>query len=251
MNAPTPLTAEQLREYDEKGFVTLAPSFSADELSALRMAADDLLRNSGPLVRGNPRLELEQEERDGEPVIRKIEPVIDLVPALEQLVYDPRMTAASSQLFGEEAILFEDKVNYKPALVGTAYPLHQDYAYWSEYTDRLISVVLHLDDATVENGCLRMMPGRHKEGLLPRPDGETRIIAKDVEDPSIAEDVTDAAGSVVLFRCYTPHHSFPNRSAHGRRAILYTYNPASEGDTYPLYKGQHTRTCLDWLATQA
>ena len=135
--------------------------------------------------------------------------------------------------------------------MGTAYPLHQDYAYWSEYTDRLISVVLHLDDATVDYGCLRMMPGRHKEGLLPRPDGETRIIAKDVEDPSIAEDVTGAAGSVVLFSCYTPHHSFPNRSAHGRRAILYTYNPASEGDTYPLYKGQHTRTCLDWLATQA
>ena len=101
MNAPAPLTAEQIREYDEKGFVTLAPSFSPEELSALRMAADDLLRNSGPLVRGNPRLQLEQEERDGEPVIRKIEPVIDLVPAFEQLVYDPRMTAAASQLFGE------------------------------------------------------------------------------------------------------------------------------------------------------
>lgn len=63
MNAPGPLTTEQIREYDEKGFVTLAPSFSSDELSALRVAADALLRNSGPVVRGNPRLELEQEER--------------------------------------------------------------------------------------------------------------------------------------------------------------------------------------------
>ena len=50
--------------------------------------------------------------------------------------------------------------------------------------------------------------------------------------------------------CYTAHHSFTNRTNQGRRALLYTYNPASDGDTYPVCKGEHTRLCADWLKAE-
>ncbi len=241
------LSREQVEFYDRNGFVVIEPIFSAGELASLRVAADELLAKSGPVVPDNRRLQIEPETLNGQAVVRKIEPIIDLVPALEQLVYDPRMTGPAEQLFGETVLLFEDKLNYKPPFVGSAYPLHQDYAYWTQYTDRLISVTLNLDDATSENGCLRFVPGSHAQGMIERPPGESRIIAREV-DPAISQEAPGAAGSLVVFSCYTAHHSYINRSALGRRAILYTYNPLSAGDTYAVYKGAEAERCQEWLA---
>ena len=182
--------------------------------------------------------------------MRKIEPIIDVVPALGDLVYDRRMTGPVAEIFGEEVFLFEDKLNYKPPFIGSHYPLHQDYAYWQAHTDRLVTVTLLLDDATAENGCLRFVPGSHKQGLMPRDNDHPRHIQEAIDDPSISVDAPGLAGSLVIFSCYTAHHSFRTRTDTGRRAILYTYNPAVDGDTYPIYMNQNTQRCLDWLSAQ-
>jgi len=240
------LTPDQLSFYHENGFVVTEPVYDKSELDLLRKAADELLEKSGPVHPENPRLQIEPESLSGELIVRKIEPIIDVVPALNDLVTDERMTAPATQILGEDVILFEDKLNYKPSLVGSAYPLHQDYAYWQDYTDRLVSVTLLLDDATLENGCLRFVLGSHTGGLMDRENDHPRIIQFDVDD-SIAVDAPGSAGSLVIFSCYTAHHSYPNRTDEDRRAILYTYNPATEGDTYSLYKGRHRQKCLDWF----
>ncbi|HAA73933.1 TPA: hypothetical protein DCE37_02285 [Candidatus Latescibacteria bacterium] len=222
------LTAEQKCLYEENGFVVIEPVFDDSELNALRRAADDLL--------------------EGEQIVRKIEPIIDVVSALEDLVTDERMTGPTEDLFGQEVVLFEDKLNYKSPVIGSAYPLHQDYAYWQAHTDRLITVSLLLDDATAENGCLRSVSGSHTSGLLPREDDHPRIITFDV-DPTLAVDAPGQAGGLVIFSCYTAYHSYLNRTSDGRRGILYTYNPVSDGDTYPHHKGAQGRACREWLAT--
>jgi len=244
-----PLIPSQLDFYHENGFVILDPVFDEPDLILLRQAADELLENSGPLHPDNPRVRTEEECLVGQKIVRKIEPIIDVVPALKKLVYDSRMTAPAAQIFGEDVILFEDKLNYKPSRVGSSYPLHQDYSHWLQYTDQLITVTLLLDDATSENGCLRFMPGSHKQGLIDRENNDPHIIQFEIDDPSIAVDAPGKAGSLVVFSCYTAHHSFPNSTNQGRRTILYTYNPASEGDTYPNYKGKHGQQCIDWLKT--
>ena len=93
-----------------------------------------------PLTSDNPRARSEVEKVGGRTILRKVEPIIDVVPALKDLVYDPRMTRPPAQVFGEDVFLFEDKLNYKPPFVGEKYDLHQDYAYWQDFTDRLITV---------------------------------------------------------------------------------------------------------------
>jgi len=241
------LTFDQLSFYHENGFVVVDTAFDDSELEQLRVAADELLHKSGPVHPENPRLQIEPETLGCEQIVRKIEPIIDVVQELEDLVYDVRMTQPAAQILAEEVVLFEDKLNYKPPLVGSSYPLHQDFAYWQEYTDQLVSVALLLDDALGENGCLRFVPGSHLNGLMPREDNHPRIIQFEVDD-SISVEASGTAGSLVVFSCYTAHHSHPNRTKNGRRAILYTYNPVSVGDTYSLYKGRHTQKCRDWIA---
>lgn len=244
-----PLTPDQLATYNRDGFVVIDSGFDETELESLRKASDDLIEGSGPLDPDNPRARAEEDKVDGHAIVRKIEPIIDVVPALEALVYDPRMTGPAAQIFGEDVYLFEDKLNYKPPYVGEKYDLHQDYAYWQDYTDRLITVTLLLDDATPENGCLRFVAGSHKQGLIPRENDDPRIIQREV-DPTISIDAPGRAGSLVVFSCYTAHHSFSNRTDKGRRAILYTYNPASDGDTYATYKGLQSEQCRAWLVQQ-
>ena len=236
--------------YHRDGFVVAESGFSDNELDALRCAADELAEQSGPLTSDNPRARSEVEKVGGRTILRKVEPIIDVVPALKDLVYDPRMTRPPAQVFGEDVFLFEDKLNYKPPFVGEKYDLHQDYAYWQDFTDRLITVTLLLDDATPENGCLRFVPGSHKKGLIPRENDHPRLITEQVDDPSISVDAPGHAGDLVIFSCYTAHHSFANRTDRGRRAILYTYNPASDGDTYATYKGLEGEQCRAWLAQQ-
>ena len=76
-------------------------------------------------------------------------------------------------------------------------------------------------------------------------EGEKHALKADV---MTAVDAPGKAGDLLLFSCYTAHHSFANRSDAGRRVILYTYNPISDGDTYDTYKGAHGVRCREWLA---
>lgn len=239
------LNDEQVASYEENGFVVSEPVFDETELVALRAAADELLTNAGPLVPGNHRVAIEAETLDGKSMVRRIEPVIDLSPALAELVVDSRMTGPVARLFGEPVFLFEDKLNYKAPHVGLDYGLHQDYKYWTEYTNRLITVTLYLDDATPENGCLRLVPGSHRQGLV-EPDSEGRLVAWDIDLDAV--DAPGPAGSLVVFSCYTAHHSYTNRTPKGRRAILCTYNPASDGDIYPRYMAPMAEKYRAWAA---
>ena len=75
-------------------------------------------------------------------------------------------------------------------------------------------------------------------------EGEKHALKADV---MTAVDAPGKAGDLLLFSCYTAHHSFANRSDAGRRVILYTYNPISDGDTYSTYKGAHGVRCREWL----
>lgn len=138
-------------------------------------------------------------------------------------------------LFGEPPVLYEDKINYKYPRQGSAFPMHQDYSFWKKYSQRLTSALIYIDDATEENGCLEVVPAWHHKGLLAdpsKPGKEQHYIDPKVLDPKLAVKVPGAPGTMILFSCMTPHASQPNYSDDRRRAVIMTFNPASDGDVY-------------------
>ena len=76
------------------------------------------------------------------------------------------MRSATSDLPGEEAVLYKDKINFKlPG--GDGFELHQDQqAGWGTYTDFFITALVSIDAATKENGCLELVAGLHSDGML-------------------------------------------------------------------------------------
>ena len=173
------------------------------------------------------------EWREAAAEIRSMEPFLHLDARLAGLVDDPRLVEPAAGLIGEPRLsLFTDKLNFKrPG--GAPFPWHQDSPYWAfgcAHLERLASLQLYLDDADEENGCLWMIAGSHRHGVLPvyQDRGTLGRLYTDVDRIPHSERVPIAApaGSLIFFHGDVVHGSRSNRSAQSRRALVLTYQPA-------------------------
>ena len=126
---------------------------------------------------------------------------------------DERLLDILEAILGPNVEFLSDKVVFKDTERHVASPWHQDWPYW-EGTHK-ISVGVALDDATPENGCLKLLPGSHLGSVIhdgDRSDGSGfghRIRPETVEE-SAAISAPVEAGGAVFFHDLTMHASHPN-----------------------------------------
>ena len=110
----------------------------------------------------------------------------------------------------------------------TTYPWHQDSGYYGAATEKhhILSLWIPLVDVDEVNGCLQMMPGSHRWGLLPTmSDGGGHLQPReDIEERGQGVAVTMAAGDVLAFHNLTFHRSTMNRSDAIRWSIDLRYS---------------------------
>lgn len=169
----------------------------------------------------------------------RVENFIPHHAGLRQLLERQDLLAALALLFGEPASLFKEKINYKLPQ-GAGFAAHQDAPAFTSFGQTYhITVMLGVDAATPENGCLEIVRGHDRAEMLPQaPDG---TLAEEVVDRLAWEPLPTARGDLVLFDSYVPHRSAPNESAAPRRALYVTYNPASQGDRRDEYFARKRR----------
>jgi hypothetical protein len=171
-----------------------------------------------------------REMTDHGPELCRSENLIPYHAGLRALLTTGSLLDTASALVGEQAVLYKEKVNYKlPG--GAGYSPHQDAPAY-RFVERHVSCMVAVDDATVENGCLEVVSGRHHRLL---PMDERGCIRADVVDALDWVPVPAAAGQTLWFHSRTPHRSGPNRSATARRALYPTYNALSEGNLRDTY----------------
>jgi len=134
---------------------------------------------------------------------------------------------------GEEAVMFKEKINYKLPGGGEFKP-HQDaQAGWGQYGHTFhISVLITVDPSDMQNGCLEVVRGRHKDGLL---GPEWAELGDEVVKEMKWEEVPTGPGDVLFFDSFVPHRSGNNLSSRPRRALYATYNKLSEGECRARY----------------
>jgi hypothetical protein len=157
-------------------------------------------------------------------------------PLLRALLREGALVDVAGQLLGESALLYKEKINYKVA-GGAGFSPHQDKPAYP-FVDQVLSVMVAVDDATVENGCLEVVDACHHATL---PQDERGCIAADVVAGFEWTTVELAAGETLFFHALTPHRSGPNHSSRDRRALYPTYNGASEGDLREAYYDERRR----------
>lgn len=171
-----------------------------------------------------------RELTDDGPRLCRSENLIPSHPGLRDLLTVGSLLATASALLGEPAVLYKEKINYKLA-GGSGYAPHQDAPAYP-FIDQHVSCMVAVDDSTADNGCLEVVPARHRV-VLPVDDGGR--IAADVVAAMAWQPVEVPAGWTLWFHSRTPHRSGPNRSTRSRRALYPTYNAASEGDLRTAY----------------
>jgi 2-aminoethylphosphonate dioxygenase len=141
------------------------------------------------------------------------------------------LSSPMAQLFDEDAALFKEKINFKmPG--GDGFKPHQDsQAGWQDYAEYFISVLVCIDEATIENGCLQMVSGFQHRGLYREWEPLTDDDMADME----FINYPTKPGDIVFFDCYTPHASEPNLTNTTRRIYFATYNKSSEGHHLEKY----------------
>lgn len=222
----TVLTDADIRAYERDGYVVVRGMYSSAEVRELSEAITELASRAPSVGREMVYLE-ESLLSKGERILSRIERFCEYQPVLGRYIGDPRMIEAASRLLGDRAVLFKEKINFKlPG--GGGFTPHQDIQPgWDEYAPFFLSVLVTIDDSTLENGCLELAAGHHRRGLIGRK--WKPLEGKELEGIDFVP-YPMSPGDVAFFDCFVPHQSKPNTTAQPRRNMYLTYNRAKDGD---------------------
>jgi hypothetical protein len=243
------VTPEQLEAFHAKGYLAIRSIFTKEEVTAWDRESRRLL-GLGLAHEDNLRTVI-YKTPEGIPIVDRIHPVTDLSPLFKALTNDARIMNALRELYGEEMLLFKDKIVYKmPGVSG--YAIHQDYSSWQNFPRNLVNVIVSVDRANAENGGVEFFPGYHQKLLSTA--GELRQMNREEAaqiDSSKGELIETNPGDVVIFDCLTPHQSGVNRSNHLRRQLYLTYSSAKNGDLYAEQLEFFEATCRNRRSGEA
>lgn len=224
------LAPQQVQAFARDGAVVVPAFFDRETMQALSDWTDELVRR--PEAPGRHWVYYEDDlTRTGARVLSRIENFCPFHDAMNALLTGARVMAALEQLFGEPAVLFKDKINFKmPGSAG--FEPHQDVqAGWDRYADVHISMLVSIDAATPRNGCLEIATGWHDKGLI----GDPWTPLGDAVPPHAYRCCPTEIGDVVFFDSFVPHRSAPNATDAPRRVLYMTYNRQSAGDQRARY----------------
>ena len=219
------LHVDEVERYRTQGWVVPLFRLSPTHVSAMIEALDALLRDN-PGVRPEKLVSAHVEGDNGEGV-RGSKAFLDLAR-------DPEIVELVSGVLGDDVILWGCHVFCKPAAEGYETPWHQDGHYWPIRPLANCTVWVALEESTVDNGCLRVIPGSHADKALHPHLHEDRSdltlnqrLAAGVFDEASAVDIELQAGEMSLHDVYMIHGAKANRSHKRRTGVALRYMPAT------------------------
>ncbi|QCP54525.1 phytanoyl-CoA dioxygenase family protein [Trinickia violacea] len=222
-------TPQQLQFYQDNGYVVVDDVFDHKTIQRALSAIDELLGSE------TPERVFEFEPKDSS-VVRRIWSPTQKHAVFEELACAPSLVDKVAQLLGKDVLFHYSKLNMKGPRVGSVVEWHQDFSYYPHTNSDLLTALIFLDAADESNGCLRVVPGSHKKGLLSHEiDGFFRGKVSTVNEAD-AVPIEVPAGGVLFLHCLTLHASARNESEQPRRTFLPAYRAA---DAFPIYFGPH------------
>jgi hypothetical protein len=226
------LEPADLERFRSDGYLAIEGVLAPDEVSACAEALDDLARRR-PDDMGVQEEPYYQHAGGESPTIppelrvRKLWKFAGVDAILGAAVTAPRIIAVLDQLIGPDARLIQDMALLKPPHRGAEKPWHQDNAYfdWTPL-DGVLGVWIALDPATVENGCMQIVPGSHRAGPAPHYHVRDCQLVDQESRADRALVVPLAPGGALFFSALLHHGTPPNRSADRRRALQFHYAAA-------------------------
>ncbi len=161
---------------------------------------------------------------------------------------EPAVLDLIESLIGPDIVLWAGALFSKPGGDGRAVPWHQDGIYWPLQPMATVTLWVALDRADRENGCMRVIPGSHRQGFLPHEtsDKDGMVLNTGLVEGSFQIDRARAieleAGQVSLHDAFLVHGSEPNTSTRRRAGLTLRYMPATSlyDRAKPVQTGSNT-----------
>jgi phytanoyl-CoA hydroxylase len=237
------LSPAQIERFWQDGCLVAEDAVTAAQLDALRAEIDAWVEASRahsapfgpPTLDERPRFDMGAEHSAERPALRRVNNPSDISAAFREVMRESAMVDMVADLIGPDVKFHHCKINLKLPGSHTEVGYHQDFAYTPHTNDDVVTALLMLDDMTLDNGCLQVVPGSHRGPVHSLFEGErfTGFIASDVVRGLKAQQVpvTGSAGSVCLMHTRLAHGSDANRSTRPRGLYICVYSAA---DAFPL-----------------
>ena len=208
------LNAEQLERYRRDGFVCPVPVMPASEAAGLRRQLEAVEARQGGM------LEAVQRSR-----------AFLLFKWLDDLIRDPRVLDPVEQLIGRDILCWSTIFWIKDAGSRSFVSWHQDNTYWGLSSRNVVTAWFAISDASVEAGCMSVLPGSHLGEALAHEDTyhEDNMLTRGQAIRGIDELRAVAmplrAGEMSLHNYCLAHGSGPNLSADRRIGVSMHFMP--------------------------
>src|SRR5436305_1687887 len=225
------LTKEQIAFYQEQGYLLVERLLSTREAQVLRQECHALAQRLS--VHGDldaawacARKLAAQAQQS---TVVHCHNVQFYSAAFSRLIVDERLTGVAADLMGSPNVqLHHTKMFIKPPEKGSPFPLHQDYPFFPHAGQTMMAAIFHFDDAPLEKGCVRVVPGSHKLGPLPHdPTGSWHLPFEQYPLES-SVPCPAKAGDVLYFRYLTIHGSGINVTGEARTTLLVQMRAATD-----------------------
>lgn len=237
------VTAAQYEAFQTQGFFTLGPLLGPATLERLRSECDRVrIAAEGAMAEGS---------REGINLRGKRYFLARLheqsEPCRVVCVGSPLVEVAVT-LLGPDVRLYWNQAVIKAPRQGASFAWHQDTGYVPIEPREYLTCWIALDEATLENGCIRVLPGSHRWGLQPHHRDPELGDLVGYAGPDEGMAVPLPAGHAAIFSSLLLHCSGPNTSTGPRRAYVVQYAPTGAvnprsgepwGDCLPVAAGGH------------
>jgi hypothetical protein len=226
------LTQAQRRQYFERGFVTIPNAIPGDWIDRLRSLSGEFLDASRRFDKSDEVFDLGPDHSPASPHVRRLKALVDRHPDFWAFASRSPLTDIAADLLGPDVKFHSSKLNYKWPGLGEVVKWHQDITAWPHTNYSLVTLGVHLDDVTYDEGPLSCVPGSHDGPLYVHRDTHGRwtgsIAENDLTDAGLerSEDMLGGPGTVIAINCRTLHASRANLTRRVRALPLFVFSSA-------------------------
>lgn len=153
-----------------------------------------------------------------------------LLPSYDKIIRNEKLLDMAASVLGPDLIVWRASFFTKEPHSSKIVSWHQDLTYWGLDDAEEVTVWLALSPATVDSGCMRFVPGSHKEKIVPHVDtfSEDNLLSRGQElavdvDESDAVDAELQPGQASMHHGHMFHASGPNRTGDRRIGLAIRY----------------------------
>ena len=212
-----------IKDFKRDGYVFVQGFLDQDEIAELKEHLHDFFEKAVPNM---PYNHVFYEDDADKSSLKQLQHMYQYDAFFHKLMYDSKFQQLAEMLLGEPVEGKNMQYFNKPPKIGKPTPAHQDGYYFMLEPPTAVTMWLALEKVDEENGCVRYLPGSHKEGYRPHGKTATLGFSQGITDFGTPDDLQRElffpaeAGDLLVHHALTVHRADGNQSANRTRKAL-------------------------------